>query len=48
MFADAEVERNLRNAAKEHSIYLPSGAFWGGEDIQKMADRGTLQVSITL
>ena len=24
---------------------MPSGAFWGAEDVRKMADRGTLQVS---
>ena len=27
-----------------HGLYVPAGAFWGGEGIQKMADRGTLQV----
>ena len=42
--ADAEVEATLRAAATKHSLYLPAGAFWGGEDIKKMADRGTLQV----
>ena len=34
----------MRNAATKHGVYIPSGAFWGGEDIKKMADRGTLQV----
>ncbi|XP_013416669.1 putative L-aspartate dehydrogenase isoform X2 [Lingula anatina] len=41
--ADQEVETELRNAAKIHGLYIPSGAFWGGEDIKKMADRGSLQ-----
>jgi aspartate dehydrogenase len=32
------------NAASAHShgLYIPSGALWGAEDIQKMADRNTL------
>ena len=37
-------EKALRSAATQHGLYVPSGAFWGGEDIRKMADRGTLQV----
>ncbi|CAL1546682.1 unnamed protein product [Lymnaea stagnalis] len=41
--ADADLEKNLRLAAASYGLYIPSGAFWGGEDIQKMADRGTLQ-----
>ncbi|XP_059149161.1 aspartate dehydrogenase domain-containing protein-like [Physella acuta] len=41
--ADANLEASLRSAAISHGLYIPSGAFWGGEDIQKMADRGTLQ-----
>ncbi|GFO16395.1 L-aspartate dehydrogenase [Plakobranchus ocellatus] len=41
--ADAELESSLRAAATTHGLYIPSGAFWGGEDIKKMADRGTLQ-----
>ena len=46
--ADQEVEDKLKEAAKHHGLYIPSGAFWGANDIQKMADRGTLQVSATL
>lgn len=42
-FANQDVEDQLRKAALEHGVYIPSGAFWGGEDIKKMADRGTLQ-----
>ncbi|XP_071789928.1 aspartate dehydrogenase domain-containing protein-like [Asterias amurensis] len=41
--ADQEVEDKLKEAAKHHGLYIPSGAFWGANDIQKMADRGTLQ-----
>ncbi|KAH9525693.1 hypothetical protein Btru_002056 [Bulinus truncatus] len=41
--ADVDLETSLRAAASKHGLYIPSGAFWGGEDIQKMADRGTLQ-----
>ncbi|CAG5118994.1 unnamed protein product [Candidula unifasciata] len=41
--ADISLESALRGAASGHGLYVPSGAFWGGEDIKKMADRGTLQ-----
>lgn len=41
--ADAELEASLRSAATTHGLYIPSGAFWGGDDIKKMADRGSLQ-----
>ncbi|XP_014340532.1 aspartate dehydrogenase domain-containing protein [Latimeria chalumnae] len=45
VFAEQEVETKLRQAAEDsgHTLYIPSGAFWGGKDIQKMADRGTLK-----
>ncbi|XP_072163704.1 aspartate dehydrogenase domain-containing protein-like [Diadema setosum] len=41
--ANQNVETTLRNAATKHGMYIPSGALWGGHDIQKMGDRGTLQ-----
>lgn len=41
--ADVKTERKLREAANQHGLYVPSGALWGGEDIRKMADRGSLQ-----
>ncbi|XP_005090933.1 putative L-aspartate dehydrogenase [Aplysia californica] len=41
--SDSGLESSLRAAALQHGLYVPSGAFWGGEDIKKMADRGTLQ-----
>lgn len=42
--ASEEVESSLRAAATVHGLYVPAGAFWGAEDIMKMADRGTLKV----
>jgi len=42
--ADRQVEADLRLAAQgEHGLYIPSGALWGGGDIRKMAERGTLK-----
>jgi len=42
--AQASLEQKLKLSAKNHGLYVPSGAFWGSEDIRKMADRGNLQV----
>ncbi|KAM8927503.1 aspartate dehydrogenase domain-containing protein [Pelodytes ibericus] len=44
-FADQSTESRLRERARlsGHTLYIPSGALWGGEDIQKMADRGALK-----
>lgn len=47
--ADEEIEKRLLEEAHHregHGLYIPAGAFWGGQDVQKMADRGTLKVSI--
>lgn len=43
--ADPDLEARLKAQALEsgHGLYVPSGALWGGEDIRKMADRGTLK-----
>ncbi len=42
--ADKETESILYEAAKRHhGLYVPSGALWGGEDIRKMSDRGSLK-----
>jgi len=43
--AKQELEVRLRNKADSgtHGLYIPAGAFWGGEDIQKMSSRGTLK-----
>ena len=48
--ADSAVEKVLVEAAREgrHGLYVPAGAFWGGQDVQKMADRGTLKVGTLL
>jgi len=40
--ADRDIEASLEAAADNHGLYIPSGALWGGEDIRKMAERGTL------
>ena len=33
----------------QHKIFVPCGAFWGADDIRKMADRGTLKgLSVTM
>ena len=42
-FAKHGIVEELKSAAKHHGCYVPSGALWGGPDIKKMADRGTLQ-----
>ena len=46
-FADSSTERQLREVSDTgtHGLYIPSGALWGGEDIRRMADRGTLKVT---
>lgn len=44
--AAQEVESSLRAAATTRGLYIPAGAFWGAEDILKMADEGTLKVSV--
>ncbi|KAL9982167.1 hypothetical protein ACROYT_G010978 [Oculina patagonica] len=43
--ANLDVENRLRQKASSgsHGVYIPSGALWGGTDIKKMADRGTLK-----
>ena len=48
--ADAAVEEKVVGAvwAGPHGLYIPAGALWGGQDVQKMADRGTLRVGMTL
>eukprot|EP00794_Sanderia_malayensis_P014325 gene14325-15815_t len=43
--AKDDIEKRLRTKANQgkHGLYVPTGAFWAGEDIKKMADRGTLK-----
>ena len=46
VLANKEIESKLRDSAKKFGtgLYVPSGALWGGEDIRKMSDLGTLKV----
>uniref|UniRef100_A0A8D0GHY6 Aspartate dehydrogenase domain-containing protein n=1 Tax=Sphenodon punctatus TaxID=8508 RepID=A0A8D0GHY6_SPHPU len=43
--ADEATERRLRGAVERygHTLYVPSGALWGGQDLQRMDQLGTLQ-----
>ncbi|XP_053114928.1 aspartate dehydrogenase domain-containing protein isoform X2 [Hemicordylus capensis] len=43
--ADFGTELKLREAARQagHTLYIPSGALWGGQDIQRLHDGGMLQ-----
>ena len=43
-FADATVESSVLDAARRgpNGLYVPSGALWGAQDVQKMAERGLL------
>jgi len=40
---DTSLLKSLQDAAVNHALYVPSGAFWGGEDIRKMAEAKRLQ-----
>ncbi|KAK2511026.1 hypothetical protein Q9966_016746 [Columba livia] len=49
--ADAETRRRLQGAAERggHTLYVPRGALWGCEDIERMDRAGTLQaLTVTL
>uniref|UniRef100_A0A8C5FPG8 Aspartate dehydrogenase domain-containing protein n=2 Tax=Gadus morhua TaxID=8049 RepID=A0A8C5FPG8_GADMO len=41
---DPELNQQLRQAASLHgnTLYIPSGALWGGQDIQRLNDSGAL------
>ncbi|XP_075993111.1 aspartate dehydrogenase domain-containing protein [Genypterus blacodes] len=43
--SDPELNQNLRQAAQRHgkTLYVPSGALWGGQDIQRLNDGGGLK-----
>ncbi|KAF7221194.1 aspartate dehydrogenase domain-containing protein isoform X2 [Nothobranchius furzeri] len=43
--SDADLNQNLRQASEQHgrTLYVPSGALWGGQDIQRLNDSGTLK-----
>ncbi len=40
------LEDTLVKAADKNGLYVPSGALWGGDDIRKMSDLGTLKVGL--
>lgn len=43
--ADRELSTTLTEEARHsHGLYVAVGALWGAQDIQKMADGGTLKV----
>lgn len=49
--ADEDLEETLYQAVNQYQngLYVPSGALWGGEDIRKMAERGSLKgVTVTM
>ena len=51
VFANLAVEQAMREAANKGvaSLYLPAGALWGSNDIQKMSSRKTLKgLTITM
>lgn len=43
--ADAALEKSLRQKSLQSGfgLYVPAGAFWGGEDVKKMADSNSLK-----
>ncbi|XP_076851686.1 aspartate dehydrogenase domain-containing protein isoform X2 [Brachyhypopomus gauderio] len=43
--ANPQLDQALRLAAKQHgnTLYIPSGALWGGQDIQRLNDSGSLR-----
>ncbi|TTL57248.1 putative L-aspartate dehydrogenase [Bagarius yarrelli] len=43
--SDSQLNEELRVAAKQHghTLYVPSGALWGGQDIQRLNDSGLLK-----
>lgn len=45
--ADPDLNQKLRQAAQQYgrTLYVPSGALWGGQDIQRLNDSGVLKVT---
>ncbi|KAM7386657.1 hypothetical protein PAMA_009327 [Pampus argenteus] len=43
--SDPDLNQKLRRAAQLHgrTLYIPSGALWGGQDIQRLNDSGALK-----
>lgn len=52
IFADRKVEAEMKSAVEKftsHGVYIPAGALWGAQDIEKMSRAGTLKsLSITM
>lgn len=48
--SDSDLNQKLREAAQKSgkTLYIPSGALWGGQDIQRLNDSGALKVIIAL
>lgn len=48
--SDANLNQELRQVAHKHTrtLYVPSGALWGGQDIQRMSDSGKLKVTMQI
>ncbi len=46
--SDPELNQKLRQAAHKYgrTLYVPSGALWGGQDIQRLNDSGGLKVAL--
>lgn len=46
--SDPDLNQRLRQAAQLHgrTLYVPSGALWGGQDIQRLNDSGALKVTL--
>lgn len=47
--SDADLNHTLRQAAQKYgrTLYVPSGALWGGQDIQRLNDSGALKVILS-
>ncbi|KAG9264261.1 putative L-aspartate dehydrogenase [Astyanax mexicanus] len=43
--SDSQLNQELRCSAQKHgnTLYVPSGALWGGQDIQRLNDSGSLK-----
>lgn len=48
--SDADLNEKLRQAAQKYgrTLYVASGALWGGQDIQRMNDSGALKVRVDI
>lgn len=44
--ADPDLNQKLSQAAQKYgrTLYVPSGALWGGQDIQRLNDSGKIKV----